>query len=300
MATNTEQREADYTCPVCCDIFTDPVLLLCGHSFCQHCLQEWWRQSKLRTCPVCKETFPMTRPPRNLALRNLSDSLRQERSRSTFKLRNQLRKNKNPYNNNIFCFPPKSAPPQIQAQQTEKTIRAEFQKLYQFLRAEEAGRIDACRKEAKLKSGPVNLQLVNLTAEISELVKKTKTIEDEMRKDDLSFMLNARTTLQGFLSKQQETETPTGTLMDEAKHISNLQFSVWKKMTDTVQYTPVTLDRNTSCRSLAILDNLTKSRVFYLQAFDFPSISDTPERLGDSDILGYQGLNSGENIGGRK
>uniref|UniRef100_A0A3B4W9C4 RING-type domain-containing protein n=1 Tax=Seriola lalandi dorsalis TaxID=1841481 RepID=A0A3B4W9C4_SERLL len=26
---------ADFTCPVCCDIFKDPVVLLCGHSFCK-------------------------------------------------------------------------------------------------------------------------------------------------------------------------------------------------------------------------------------------------------------------------
>ncbi|XP_036003496.1 tripartite motif-containing protein 35-like [Fundulus heteroclitus] len=302
MATNTEQGEADYTCPVCCDIFTDPVVLLCGHSFCQHCLQEWWRKSKQRTCPVCKEIFPMTRPPRNLALRNLSDSLRQERSRSAggskelcslhgekFKLfcqndkqpiclicrdakahkkhdcvpineaaeeyRAQAQLNLKKMTSKRKSFKKKkekwdaiARQIQIQAQQTEKTIRAEFQKRYRLLRAEEAGRINACRKEAKLKSGPVNLKLVNLTAEISELVKKTKTLEDEMKTDDLSFMLNVRTTLQGFLYKEQETQTPTGILMDEAKHISNLQFPVWKKMADTVQYTPVNLDPNTSCR----------------------------------------------------
>uniref|UniRef100_A0A3B4UHB5 RING-type domain-containing protein n=1 Tax=Seriola dumerili TaxID=41447 RepID=A0A3B4UHB5_SERDU len=59
MAANISQSEADFTCPVCCDIFKDPVLLLCGHSFCKHCLQEWWRQSRLQACPVCKEIFPM-------------------------------------------------------------------------------------------------------------------------------------------------------------------------------------------------------------------------------------------------
>ncbi len=80
MAANASASEVDCTCPVCCDIFKDPVVLLCGHSFCKHCLQEWWRQSGLRTCPVCKEIFPMDQPPRNLALRNLSDTLRRERS----------------------------------------------------------------------------------------------------------------------------------------------------------------------------------------------------------------------------
>lgn len=80
MAANVSSSEVDCTCPVCCDIFKDPVVLLCGHSFCKYCLQEWWRQSRLQTCPVCKEILPMTQPPRNLALRNLSDTLRRERS----------------------------------------------------------------------------------------------------------------------------------------------------------------------------------------------------------------------------
>lgn len=81
MAANTSSCEVDCSCPVCCDIFTDPVVLLCGHSFCKDCLKEWWRQSWLQTCPVCKELFPMAQPPRNLALRNLSNTLRRERSR---------------------------------------------------------------------------------------------------------------------------------------------------------------------------------------------------------------------------
>ena len=81
MATGPSLSEAECTCPVCCDIFKDPVLLLCGHSFCQDCLQEWWRQSSTQTCPVCKELFKMRRPPRNLALRNLCDNLRQKEGR---------------------------------------------------------------------------------------------------------------------------------------------------------------------------------------------------------------------------
>ena len=80
MAANASPSEVECTCPVCCDIFKDPVILPCGHSFCKSCLQEWWRQSRLHSCPVCKKVFPVGEPPRNLALRNLSDALRQERS----------------------------------------------------------------------------------------------------------------------------------------------------------------------------------------------------------------------------
>ena len=79
--------------------------------------------------------------------------------------------------------------PQFQAQQTEKTIKEEFQKLYQFLRAEEAARVDAVRKEATLKTEAMKIRIINLTAEISSLTKSIETIEKEMRADDISFML---------------------------------------------------------------------------------------------------------------
>lgn len=78
---------------------------------------------------------------------------------------------------------------QFQAQQTESRIKAEFQKLYQFLREEEAGRIDACRQEATFKTDVMKETIINLTAEISELSKKIKTVEEEMRSGDLPFML---------------------------------------------------------------------------------------------------------------
>lgn len=75
------ESERDCSCPVCCDIFDDPVVLLCGHSFCTTCLREWWRQSDLQTCPMCNQTFPTAeQPPRNLALRNVSDALRLEKN----------------------------------------------------------------------------------------------------------------------------------------------------------------------------------------------------------------------------
>uniref|UniRef100_A0A3Q0S6Z6 RING-type domain-containing protein n=1 Tax=Amphilophus citrinellus TaxID=61819 RepID=A0A3Q0S6Z6_AMPCI len=32
------------SCPVCHDIFQDPVILSCSHSFCKACLQRWCRE----------------------------------------------------------------------------------------------------------------------------------------------------------------------------------------------------------------------------------------------------------------
>ncbi|XP_033985701.1 tripartite motif-containing protein 35-like [Trematomus bernacchii] len=77
----------------------------------------------------------------------------------------------------------------LQAQQTEKTIKEEFEKLYQFLRAEETARIDAVRKEAALKSEAMDTRLVELTTEISSLTDNLQTLKMEIKVDDMTFML---------------------------------------------------------------------------------------------------------------
>ncbi|XP_059213210.1 E3 ubiquitin-protein ligase TRIM35-like [Centropristis striata] len=70
--------EDDLCCSVCRDIFKDPVILSCSHSFCKDCLQSWWKEKQTKECPVCKRRSK-GRPPRNLALKNLCESFLQER-----------------------------------------------------------------------------------------------------------------------------------------------------------------------------------------------------------------------------
>ncbi|XP_007893312.2 nuclear factor 7, brain-like [Callorhinchus milii] len=60
-------------CPVCLDLFTDPVLLCCSHSFCRSCITRFWENQGENTCPVCQETFPERNLRTNRALANLSE-----------------------------------------------------------------------------------------------------------------------------------------------------------------------------------------------------------------------------------
>ncbi|KAM9361931.1 nuclear factor 7, ovary-like [Symphorus nematophorus] len=66
--------EEDLSCPVCQDIFKDPVLLSCSHSFCRDCVKKWWRGKPTQECPVCKERPLLGDPPRNLVLKNLCET----------------------------------------------------------------------------------------------------------------------------------------------------------------------------------------------------------------------------------
>ncbi len=66
--------EDDFSCPVCHEIFKDPVVLSCSHSFCKECLQQFWRIKETQECPLCRRLSSHD-PPCNLVLKNLCESL---------------------------------------------------------------------------------------------------------------------------------------------------------------------------------------------------------------------------------
>ncbi|KAF7709246.1 zinc-binding protein A33-like [Silurus meridionalis] len=75
--------EDQFSCPVCFEIFKDPVLLQCSHSVCKVCLEQYWETKGSRECPVCRTRSSQTLPPTNFALRNLCESFLRERNQET-------------------------------------------------------------------------------------------------------------------------------------------------------------------------------------------------------------------------
>ncbi|XP_078065330.1 E3 ubiquitin/ISG15 ligase TRIM25-like isoform X2 [Mustelus asterias] len=55
-ALQQEPLEEELTCPVCLEIYTEPVILSCKHSFCRACLEAVWREPGCGTysCPQCR------------------------------------------------------------------------------------------------------------------------------------------------------------------------------------------------------------------------------------------------------
>ncbi|XP_037397483.1 tripartite motif-containing protein 35-like [Pygocentrus nattereri] len=80
MAARNPLSEEELSCPVCCDIFRDPVVLSCSHSVCKTCLQQFWETKGSRECPVCRTRSSKDPPPCNLVLKNVCEALLESRS----------------------------------------------------------------------------------------------------------------------------------------------------------------------------------------------------------------------------
>ncbi|KAJ8248328.1 hypothetical protein GJAV_G00240840 [Gymnothorax javanicus] len=82
MAARPSSLEDDLTCPVCCDVFRDPVILKCSHSFCRECLSTYWMDKSVNDCPSCRRRSSTDQPPANLSLRNIVEFYQKKQSKN--------------------------------------------------------------------------------------------------------------------------------------------------------------------------------------------------------------------------
>ncbi|KAM3866743.1 zinc-binding protein A33-like [Diretmus argenteus] len=76
-----EELHSELTCPVCLELFREPVILECGHHFCRVCITQCWeaKADEQQTCPQCRKSCTRKLRPNSL-LCNVVESVRRARA----------------------------------------------------------------------------------------------------------------------------------------------------------------------------------------------------------------------------
>ncbi|XP_047717292.1 E3 ubiquitin-protein ligase TRIM69 isoform X5 [Prionailurus viverrinus] len=304
-------------CPLCNDWFRDPLMLSCGHNFCQACIQNFWKQQAKETfCPECKMLCQYSNCTFNLVLEKLVEKIKKL---PLLKGHPQCPE----HGENLKLFRGAYHPPGSTGDNTEGTsvseeyaercycclqgfqenklhlqqhISLEFLKLHQFLHSKEKNILNELREEGKALNEDMELNLNQLQEQCLLAKEMLVSIQARMEQQDPFDFLKDITSLLDSLEQGTKVLIPRELIsrkLNPGLYKGPIQYMMWREMQSSLSpgLSPLTLDPKTAHPNLMLSKNQTS-----VWHDDIKQVMpDDPERFDSSvAVLGSKGFTSGK------
>uniref|UniRef100_A0A8D0DV68 Zinc-binding protein A33-like n=1 Tax=Salvator merianae TaxID=96440 RepID=A0A8D0DV68_SALMN len=271
MAHRSEEQSLreELTCPICFDLFRDPVMLECMHHFCKECIQRCWeRCSEVATCPQCRREFPTRSFRPQYLVSGLVETVRRYASEEH---QRKIQRTSNDLNSKI---------------------RAEFEHLRQILEEEERTVLMRLAKEEEQWLLKLQGDSARLNLGISELKKNMECIQQKL--DKLGSTLHLQVENEFISRPTVPVESLTVFSREQLKDIYDgpLQYIFWRRMLKSISPAPapLLLDPESAHPNLILSNDLTAVKESKMPQ----SVPSTSQRFLQSvNVLAKESFKSG-------
>ncbi|XP_064421541.1 zinc-binding protein A33-like isoform X2 [Latimeria chalumnae] len=265
-----ETFKDELICSICIDLFTNPVMLACGHNFCNPCISDYWKnQKKNVSCPECRSVFARKSFRKNRVLANLVEKT-QEIEVLQMQEKNKLCCKKHEEKFKLFCETDQkliclicrdcwehknhSFLPVTEVVETYKRhsislmehIRSEFAELHLFLTETENKLISELKQKEEQVLRPMEKSLMEIENKMSSIQQEIVRLQLRLEKpNDIEFLKDIHETDDSYrtdLGYEEPRLVSSGLSMGINEGF--LQFSVWKQMLKIVNPVPAPLNLN--------------------------------------------------------
>ncbi|XP_071976293.1 nuclear factor 7, ovary-like [Engystomops pustulosus] len=295
-----ESLSEELICPICLDIYKEPMMLTCGHNFCRVCIEQALKYPYVFrnfTCPECKTDFQQ-RPQlmRNLKLCNVIRHLQEESQKKLQDSLRELTKEKDATKKRVESLGEQKKKIQETSEALEKVINSFFTMIEKDIKKFKkivVGEISRKKEHALMQVNKVNQELEMRNHELSKKINETQ---------ELLHAADTVILLQGPEIKDMSRQGYNGAIyLDQAPVSLTLKSclsTLTKTLSDLINLSPgpmtldVLLDVKTACNYIKVSPNC-KSVSYTNVDQRYP---EGPERFKVCQIISGCSIISAENF----
>ncbi|XP_036404184.1 tripartite motif containing 105 [Megalops cyprinoides] len=303
MASDDKKRSSlkeDLTCAICCDLFTDPVMLACMHHFCRACISTYWRGLRgPASCPQCRREFPNRQFQTNYLVAGMVEKVKASSSNTYQKnLQKQLkdslesyRSKREDYLNMIRQDKEKVDTIKRVGAELQGRVQSEFQALRQILLEEEASVLDQLQREQEGMLEEMGRHLERLRGAVKEAEESMRALQQAAESMEHTVLMELpEVNFRPSVQVEKEAEIDINAF--SSRYMAPLQYITWRRMFKHLKPgpAPLTFDVDTAHPSLCLSPD--KTTVVECEEM-LPYRRNVKRFVQCVNVLGAQGFQSG-------